>query len=107
MIAGVNPHNIDQTIDLITEENRAYVTEPVAEEDHADSKSFFLGRMPLMLESIGGVAVSLLNMEHFDLGLVYFHNYPAKIQAVTPEEILQTSQKYLNPATLAVSVAGP
>jgi len=107
MIAGVNPHNIDQTIDLITEEIRAYVTEPVAEEELADSKSFFLGRMPLMLESNGGVAVSLLNMEHFDLGLDYFHNYPAKIQAVTPEEILQTSQKYLNPATLAVSVAGP
>ena len=67
----------------------------------------FLGRLPLMLESNNGVAISLLNMERFDLGLDYFIQYPGKIKAVTAEEILEASRKYLNPDTLITAVAGP
>lgn len=107
MIAGVNPRNIDQTIDLIDAEVRKFVSEPVAAEELADSKSNFLGRVPLMLESNSGVAVSLLNIERFNLGLDYFIRYPQLIQAVTAEEILRASRKYLDPDRLAIAVAGP
>jgi zinc protease len=107
MIAGVNPSNIDQTIALITEEVRRFVSEPVEEEELSDSKSFFLGRMPLLLESNSGVAVSLLNIEHFNLGLDYFIKYPDLVQAITREDILESSRKYLDPDRLAVAVAGP
>jgi zinc protease len=107
MIAGVNPRNIEQTIDLIMQEIRKFVADPVTKDELADSKSNFLGRMPLLLESNGGVAVSLLNIERFDLGLDYFIKYPQKIQAVTPEGILEASRKYLDPDRLAIAVAGP
>ena len=107
MIAGVNPRNIEQTTALIKDEVRKIVSEPVSEEELADSKSYFLGRMPLMLESNSGVAISLLNMEHFNLGLDYFLHYPNLIQVVTAEDILQTSQKYLDPDRMAVAIAGP
>lgn len=107
MIAGVNPRHVDQVIDLITEEVKAFVSEPVSDEELADSQSFFLGRMPLLLESNSGVAVSLLNMEHFNLGLDYFIKYPDQIQAITKKEILETSRKYLNPNALAIAIAGP
>ena len=107
MIAGVNPRNIEKTIELMTLEARRFVSEPVTEEELDDSKSLFLGRLPLMLESNNGVAISLLNMERFDLGLDYFIQYPGKIKAVTAEEILEASRKYLNPDTLITAVAGP
>lgn len=107
MIAGVNPSNIEQTKALITEEVRRFVTEPVTEEELSDSKSFFLGRMPLTLESNSGVAVSLLNIERFNLGLDYFLQYPKLVQAITREDILEASRKYLDPDRLAVAVAGP
>lgn len=107
MIAGVNPKNIEQTIDLITDEVNKFVSEPVSDEELSDSKSYFLGRMPLLLESNGGVAISLLNMEHFNLGLNYFLEYPKQVEAVTAEEILHTSRKYLDPDRLAIAVAGP
>ena len=107
MIAGVNPSNIEQTKGLITEEVRRFVTEPVTEEELSDSKSFFLGRMPLTLESNSGVAVSLLNIERFNLGLDYFLQYPKLVQAITREDILEASRKYLDPDRLAVAVAGP
>ncbi len=107
MIAGVNPKNIDHAIALMVEEIRKFVTDPVTEEELSDSKSYFLGRMPLMLESNSGVAISLLNIEHFNLGLDYFLKYPQEIQAVTAEDILITSRKYLDPDRLAVAIAGP
>lgn len=107
MIAGVNPRNIEQTIQLITAQAQQFVAEPVSEEELSNSKSNFLGRMPLLLESNGGVAVSLLNMERFNLGLDYFLKYPQRIEAVTAEEILEASRKYLDPDRLAIAVAGP
>ena len=107
MIAGVNPENIEKTIALITDEVRNFVSEPVTEEELSDSKSYFLGRMPLLLESNSGVAISLLNLERFSLGLDYFLEYPKQIQSVTPEEVLQASRKYLDPDRLAIAVAGP
>ncbi len=107
MIAGVNPDNIDQTIALITDEVRRFVSEPVTEEELADSKSNFLGRMPLLLESNSGVAISLLNIEHFNLGLDYFLRYPQLVQAITQVEVLEASQKYLDPDRLAIAIAGP
>lgn len=107
MIAGVNPRDIDQTIDLIRQEIKTFVSEPVTAKELSDSKSNFLGRMPLLLESNSGVAVSLLNMERFDLGLDYFYHYPQKIQAITGDQILEASRKYLDPERLAVAVAGP
>ena len=107
MIAGVNPRNVDQAINLMTAEIEHFVAEPVSPEELDDSKSLFLGRLPLMLESNGGVAVSLLNMERFDLGLDYFIQYPHTIQSVTAEGILEASRRYLDPEKLAIAVAGP
>lgn len=107
MIAGVNPRDIDQTIDLIQQEVTVFTSHPVLQEELSDSKSNFLGRMPLLLESNSGVAVSLLNMERFSLGLDYFLRYPEIIQSITAENILEASRRYLDPDRLAVAVAGP
>ncbi len=107
MIAGVNPANTKKTIRLIREDIKKFVSEPVTAQELEDTKSYFLGRMPLSLESNSGVAISLLNLEHFDLGLNYFLDYPQQIQAISAEEILHASQKYLDPDRLAIAVAGP
>jgi zinc protease len=107
MIAGVNPVNIQKTKKLIRKEIKRFVSEPVSAQELEDTKSYFLGRMPLSLESNSGVAISLLNIEHFDLGLNYFLEYPQQIQAISTEDILKASQKYLDPDKLAIAVAGP
>jgi zinc protease len=107
MIAGVNPSNIEQAIELMRDEIKRFVSEPLNPEELADSKSYYLGRMPLILESNSGVAVSLMNIELFGLGLNYFLEYPRRIQAITAQEILDSSQKYLDPERLAIAVAGP
>ena len=105
--AGVNPTNIDTAIDLIKKEITRFVNEPVTDEELADSKTNFIGRLPLSLETNNGVVSALINREKFDLGLDYYERYAELIQAITAEEVLETAQRYLDPDRLGIAVAGP
>ncbi|MGD8406104.1 MAG: pitrilysin family protein [Anaerolineales bacterium] len=105
--AGVNPTNLEKARDLIAQELKRYVDEGITSEELADSQANFVGRLPLSLESNGGVAGSLLNIERFDLGLDYYRQYPDLVKAVTLDEIRATAQRYIDPERLVVATAGP
>ncbi len=105
--AGVNPSNIKRTVDLVISELKRFTAEPVTSEELADSQANFTGRLPLSLESNGGVSGALLNMERFQLGLDYYRRYADMVNAVTPEMVLETARKYINPANVAIISAGP
>lgn len=107
IIAGVNPTNIEQAIQLIIEEVKKLREEPVPAEELADSKSYLLGSLPLHLETNEGVAQILINMERHELGLDYLHRYHDLINNVTAEEIQEVAQRWLDPAHYAVGIAGP
>lgn len=104
--AGVNPANVNKTIDLILKEIKRFTREPVTDEELNDSKANFIGRMPIAMESNGGVAGALLNIERFQLGLDYFIKYATLVKAITSEQILQIAQKYLHADKLAIVSAG-
>jgi zinc protease len=105
-IAGVNPINIEKTIGLIRQEITRFIGEPVTHEELADSQSNYIGRLPLSLESNGGVAAALVNLERYELGLDYYLRYPDLIRSVTTDKILQAARQYLNPDRLAIATAG-
>jgi zinc protease len=105
--AGVNPANVGQAIELIRQEIARFISEPVASEELADSQANFIGRLPLSLESNGGVAGALLNLERYDLGLDYYQRYATLVQAVTVEGVLDAARRYLHPERLGVAIAGP
>jgi zinc protease len=105
--AGVNPQNVPKARQLIQEELDRYVQEGVTEDELADSKANFIGRLPLSLESNGGVANALLNVERHQLGLDYYRRYPELVNNVTREDVLTTARKFINLNRLAIAVAGP
>jgi zinc protease len=104
--AGVNPTNVQKARDLIFKEIELFVEKGITSEELADSQSNFIGRLPLSLESNGGVASALLNMERYDLGLDYYRRYPDLVRAVTPQDVLSAARKYLDPDRLAIAIAG-
>ncbi len=105
--AGVDPQNVDRVIDLVRTEIARFIAEPVSAEELSDSKTNFIGRLPLALESNAGVAGALLNLERYDLGLDYYQRYADLINAVTPEKAMRVAQRYLHPDRLGIAVAGP
>ena len=105
--AGIDPVNVERAMDLIRSEIRRFTTEPVAPEELSDSQANFIGRLPLSLETNGGVAGALLNLERYKLGLDYYRRYPDLVRAVTVEQVLETAGRYLHPNRLGVGIAGP
>lgn len=105
--AGVDPENVDKAIELIRQEIARFVNERVSDEELADSQANFIGRLPLSLESNGGVAGALLNLERYDLGLDYYRQYPDLVRAVTVDSVLQAARNYLHPDRLGIGIAGP
>jgi zinc protease len=105
--AGVNPANLERAIELINSEIRRFTSEPVTAEELSDSQAHYIGRLPLSLESNSGVANALINLERFELGLDYYRGYPARVQSVRAEAILEAARKWLDPANFVVVSAGP
>jgi len=105
--AGVNPANLQKAIQLIQAEISRFASEPVTAEELADSQANYIGRLPISLESNNGVSNALLNLERFELGLDYYRNYAGLVHSVTPESILETAHRYLDPERLAIASAGP
>ncbi len=105
--AGVNPENVGKATDLIIDELRRFTSELVSAQELEENQSNFIGRMPLSLESNSGVANSILSMERFNLGLDYLQRYPDMIRRITPQQILETAKKYINPERLIIVSAGP
>jgi zinc protease len=105
--AGVNPQNVKLAENLIKEELKRFVQEGITEDELADSKANFIGRLPISLESNGGVANALINIERHQLGMDYYRRYAGIVNEVSREDILETARKFIDVDRLAIAVAGP
>lgn len=106
VVAGVNPNNVDKAIALIRKELSRFTTELVTEEELADVRSAVVGRLPLSLESNAGIASALLNLERYKHSLDYIRELPARIAAVTREDILRVAQTYWQLDNMVIASAG-
>lgn len=107
LAAGTDPKNMERVIDLVRQEIRRFTTEPVSPQELEDNQANFIGRLPLSLESNTGVAAAVINLERYQLDMDYYLKYPDLVRAVTPEQILETSRRFLDPERLGIATAGP
>lgn len=105
--AGVNPSNVDKAVQLSLNEVRRMMDTHVTAEELADNKSYFIGRVPLQLESNEGIAGTILSMESFDLGLDYLVRMPGIINSLTQDDLREAVRRYWNPDAAVIAVAGP
>jgi zinc protease len=104
--AGVNSQNVKKASELIVSELKRFVDDGVTTDELSDVQANFVGRLPLSLESNGGVANALLNIERHDLGLDYYHRYESLVREVTPDAILSSARKFIDPDKLVIVSAG-
>ena len=105
--AGVNPNNVQKATELIVSELKRFVDDGVTESELADSRTNYIGRLPLTLESNNGVAGALINIERYDLGLDYYRRYAGLVSEVTRDDVLNSARKFIDPNKLAIAIAGP
>jgi zinc protease len=107
VIAGVNPANVERAIAGIRAEVARICEEPVGAEELADNRAFITGSLPLRLETNGGVAQAIRDMERYNLGLDYLQRYEGLINEITAERVQVAAQRWLDPDAYALAIAGP
>ncbi len=105
--AGVNPTNVDKAIESAFAEIEKWRGELVTEEELEEGKSFLVGSLPIALETVDGVARTLLDIEFYGLGLDFLQRYPNLINSITLESIQAAARKWIRPEHIVTVVAGP
>lgn len=105
--AGVNPANVKKALSLIENELTRFIKNGVTREELADNQANYVGRLPLSLESNGGVVSALLNINRYNLGMDYYQRYESLVRNVTRTDVVEAARKYIDPKRLVVAVAGP
>ena len=69
-------------------------------------KSFFAGNFQVRMGSNAGIANALVDAEKFGFGPGYLDTYPARIRAVTRDQVIAAMRRHLDPSAANVIVAG-
>jgi zinc protease len=105
--AGVDPANVDRTIEAIDGEVRAFGAGGPTRDELEDTRSSLIGSIPRMLESNESIAEFLLHAESFGLGLDYDRRLPGLLQSVTIDDVRDAASSVLCPDHACIVVAGP
>jgi zinc protease len=105
--AGVNPANVERTIQSIDEEVSRMAKEGATEREVAESKQHLIGSVPRTLETNAGIAAFLQTAEYFGLGLDYDVRLRDLINNVTREGVEEVARRFLVPSRATITVAGP
>ncbi len=105
--AGVNPTNVELTIQSILHEIERFKQDGPTENELADAKAFLTGSLALGMETNAGIANLLLYIEAFGLGEDYIERYPVHINHISREAIIEVARTYLSTEHYVVAVAGP
>ncbi len=81
-------------------------SEPVAEKELADAKSYLTGVFPIRLETQEGLTDQLVQIKMLSLPNDYLQNYRDRVQAVTLQDIQRVASQYVRPDEAAVIVVG-
>ena len=79
--AGVDPANVQRTIDAIDDEVRRFSAEGPTEAEMIETREYLIGSIPRLLETNQSIASFLQHAEQFGLGLDYDRQLPALIQS--------------------------
>lgn len=105
--AGVDPKNVERTIEAIDDEVRDLGLQGPTDVEMDESRSYLIGSIPRLLETNESIAAFLQDCEHFDLGLDYDRRLPELLKAVTIDEVRAAAADVLNPQRAALVIAGP
>jgi zinc protease len=105
--AGVDPSNVDRTIDSIDAEIRKLQVDGPSVDEVQETRESLIGSIPRMFETNESIAEFLQTSEQFGLGLHYDQVLPLLLEAVTYEEVCQAGRELLNHDRAAIAVAGP
>jgi zinc protease len=104
--SGVRTDVTAPAVDEIFKEVRGMVDKPVSAEELQKAKDSLANSLPGAFESGANAVNNFSNVFIYNLGLDYYTRYAEQVNAVTPDQALAVSKKYLVPANMVVIAVG-
>ncbi len=97
---------VAETLEVIRSELSRLARDGVSEEELRDAKTYLTGSYPLRFDTNKKISGQLVAIWRNDLGIDYFSNRNALIEAVTREDIQRVAARLFGPDNLIVTVVG-
>ena len=98
--------NVGELIGVAKAELYKMATEGPTEDELADAKSYLTGAYPLGFDSNSKIAGQMMGVRQEKLGMDYFANRNAMVEAVTVEDVKRIASEYLMPENFTFVVVG-
>ena len=97
---------VQKALDLVLENLNAMRDTPVTREEFDDAKSYLIGSFPLRLDSNTKLLNMMAMMQGEGLGVDYMDRWPARIAAVTFDDVQRVAKRVLVADDMVLSVVG-
>ena len=104
--SGVRTDVTAAAVGEIFKEVRGMVDKPVSTDELQKAKDSLANSLPGAFESSANAVGNFSNVFIYNLGLDYYSRYAEQVNAVTPEQALAVSKKYLVPGSMVVVAVG-
>lgn len=96
----------DSSVRAILDEMTSMRTKKVGKEDLEGYKNYMAGTFALGLENPRTLARYAINIDKYNMPKDFYKNYLKNVDAVTAEDVLRVSKKYIDPSIAHITVAG-
>jgi len=107
MSAAIDSERVGEAVRETIGEIERLCSEPAAEAELADSKSYIVGVFPYQLQTGDDLLHKLGELALYGLPDDYFERRLRQVEAVTTEDVLRVARAHLEPGHLAIVAAGP
>ena len=104
--SGVRTDVTAPAVSEIFKEVRGMVEKPMSADELQKAKDSLANSLPGAFESSANAVGNFSNVFIYNLGLDYYTRYAEQVNAVTPDQALAVSKKYLVPANMVVIAVG-
>jgi predicted Zn-dependent peptidase len=91
--------------EIMKEVNRLR-TEPIPDQEFLDKKRSLVASFALSLETPAAILSNYITSRRYNLPADYWDKYPARVMAVTREQVQAAAKKYLEPGRIQVVAVG-
>ncbi|MFO1184343.1 MAG: pitrilysin family protein [Bauldia sp.] len=96
----------EETLALIRDEMKRFITEGATEAELADAKAFLIGNYAIRFTDSNTIARQLLAIQQEDLGIDYINKRNGYFAAVTLADVNRAAKRIYDPDNMVVSVVG-
>ncbi|MBK8144159.1 MAG: insulinase family protein [Bacteroidetes bacterium] len=96
----------DSSVAEILKEMNRLRSEPVTKEELEGYKNYMAGTFALGLEDPRTLARYAISERKFNMPKDYYKNYLKNVEAVTANDVMEVSKKYITPGIATITVAG-